>query len=141
MTQVIRRVHHHSTGRRSGGGGTVRSGLAQQFPAFQLGDAQLSSVKVMAQSPSGRIQQLGVQVDPAGQFTTDFVPNEIGRLESRIGYSCNILVYINGIIGKISMTLVTDFKNLNDNLTILYYSCNVLDLYSWLELRVGTVGL
>lgn len=52
-----------------------------QFPGFQLAPANvdMGSVKVVAQSPSGRTQQLGVKVDPSGQFTTDFVPNEIGN--------------------------------------------------------------
>lgn len=71
MTQVMRSGHHHH---RSG---TVRSG---NFPAFQLAnqDVCLSSIRVIAQAPSGRSQQLGVKVDPTGQFTTDFIPNECG---------------------------------------------------------------
>lgn len=56
------------------------SPLAQRFPAFQIdaADVQSGAVKVLARAPSGKRRNLDVQVDNSGQFTTNFVPDEIG---------------------------------------------------------------
>lgn len=63
------------------------SPLAQRFPAFQIdaADVEAGAVRVLAKSPSGAQRQLEVQFDANGQFTTNFVPNEIGKCRVATG--------------------------------------------------------
>jgi len=80
MTQVMRPVSYTAARRR----GQMRSTIAQPVPAFQLAESRKGNVVVVAQSPSGRKMQLGASVDPSGQYSTDFVPNEVGDWLIRI---------------------------------------------------------
>ena len=56
--------------------------MMMQFPPFHIEEADYKSgvIEVTAKSPSGKSVPLKIGKDANGQFTTNFVPNEIGIL-------------------------------------------------------------
>lgn len=54
--------------------------LSNQFPVLQLNqtDVRRGAVKVTARAPSGVTRSMDIQLDPSGQYTTNFTPNEVG---------------------------------------------------------------
>lgn len=64
---------------RGGGGSSGGNVLAQRFPSFQFDaeDVLSGKVKVIARSPSGRVQPMNV-LDADGLFNANFTPDEVG---------------------------------------------------------------